>query len=63
MSADEFRLWFQKNYLRVTAKAGSAASPNPGEGHDQNSKQQHPHSSVQACLLTLLHQLERKRID
>jgi len=32
MTADEFRLWFQKNYLGVTAKAGSAAPPNPGEG-------------------------------
>lgn len=32
MSAEEFRLWFQKNYLGVTPKAGSAAPLNPGEG-------------------------------
>lgn len=32
MSAEEFRMWYLKNYLGVTAKAGSVAPLNAGEG-------------------------------
>ena len=31
MSAEEFRLWFQKNYLGVSPKASSTAPLNRGE--------------------------------
>jgi cytochrome c-type biogenesis protein CcmH/NrfG len=38
MSAEEFRVWCLDNDLGVTAKAGSAASLNPGEGKSRTRK-------------------------
>jgi len=38
MSAEEFRVWYLNNYLGVTAKAGSAAPLNPGEGKSRTRK-------------------------
>ena len=38
MSPEEFRLWFQKNYMGVSPKAGSAAPLNRGVGATKTRK-------------------------
>jgi hypothetical protein len=38
MSPEEFRLWFQKNYMGVSQKAGADAPLNRGEGATKTPK-------------------------
>ena len=44
------------------SESGLSCSAESWRGQVQDSKSQRPHSSGKSCLLTLLHQLERKRI-